>query len=56
MRTVILVIFKVIWEVSVHEDGVSSNFTVWLNEASLIVKQCFVVKSDCPDPERRIPD
>lgn len=27
-------------------NGVSSNFTVRLYEAKLIVKQCFVVKTD----------
>ena len=35
---------------------VSWNFTVRLNEARLVVKRCFVVKTDRPDPEHRIPD
>lgn len=34
-------------------NGVSSNFTVQLNEAKFVV---FCGKKDCPDSERRIPD
>lgn len=34
-------------------NGVSSNFTVQLNEAKYVV---FCGKKDCPDSERRIPD
>lgn len=41
---------------SIVLSGVSSNFTAKLNKARFIVKLCFVVKIDCPDPDSGIPD
>lgn len=43
-------------DLSIIYGWVSSNFTVWLNEAGFIVKHCFVVKTDHPDSERGITD